>query len=409
MKYKLRIVKQTTCWRPTWLGWLLILLLLVIFFRFFLTYSVKFLSPNHPVHAKTLVVEGWVETYVVLDALDYYRDNGYERMIVTGIPITIYEFIAPYKNTAEATIDAMQYYGFKDTIYRANIPTNVFVDRTYHTGLMVKNLFDEHPEWEKSIDVYSVGVHSRRSRFLFQEALGSEFKVGIISHPDRTFLAESWWRSSKGFRNVTNELIATPYAMLFFNPNRKASEKLLYEGRLIDEIINLRDDKNREIADSTVSPFNSKERADFYGLNYFDPDLNYRVRATLEVDTTSPPFPFATNTARRPNYRVYGKVEFSLNDTICHLTLFQNMDAINDPDYGNQLFLPFQDKTNGVSTYDAGRYLDITIPESNYFWLDFNRSYNPYCAYSSRWSCPLVPFENQLDVSIRAGEKKYKH
>ncbi len=409
MKYKVRIAKRTTCWRPTWLGWLLFLILAGILFRLFLIYSVRFLSQNHPVHAKTLVVEGWVETYVVLDALQYYRENGYERMVVTGIPITIYEFIAPYKNTAEATIVAMQYFGFNDTIYRANIPTNVYVDRTYHTGLMVKNLFDDHSDWEKSIDVYSVGVHSRRSRFLFQEALGPDFKVGIISHPDRTFQAESWWRSSKGFRNVTNELIATPYAMLFFNPNREASEKLLYQGRLIDEIVNLRDDKNNEIADSTVSPFNREERAAFHGLNYFEPDLTYRIRARMVVDTSAPPFPFATNTARRPTFRVYGKAEFSMHDTACVLTVFQNMDALHDPEYGNLLFLPFQDKTNGVSTYDAGRYLDISIPDSMYFWIDFNRAYNPYCAYSSRWSCPLAPFENQMNVAIRAGEKKYNH
>ncbi|MFA5419591.1 MAG: hypothetical protein WC341_14160, partial [Bacteroidales bacterium] len=217
----MRIFIRKKCWRPTWLGWLIIVIVLLAGGRLFLSYSVHFLAVNHPVKAKTLVVEGWVETYVMLDALDYYRKNGFERMIVTGIPITIYEFIAPYKNTAEAAIFTLRHYGFTDTIYRANIPTNIFTDRTYSTGLMVKSLFDAHPQWEKAVDIYSVGVHSRRSRYLFEMALGKEFDVGIIAHPDRSFQVRSWWRSSKGFRNVTNEMLATPYAMLFFNPDRK--------------------------------------------------------------------------------------------------------------------------------------------------------------------------------------------
>lgn len=409
MKYRFRIGKQVKCWRPTWLGWLIILIVLVGLLRFLLSYSINYLAISHPVKAKTLVVEGWVETYVVLDAMDYYRDNGYERMIVTGVPITIYEFIAPYKNTAEATIFTMKYYGFTDTIYSASIPTNVYVDRTFHTGLLVKELFDEHPDWEKSVDIYSVGVHARRSRFLFSKALGSDFQVGIIAHPDRSFQAETWWKSSKGFRNVTNEMLATPYAMLAFRSDIHSSEKLLTDGRLIDQILHDRQSKNAEIADSTTSPFNREERINFHGLHYYEPDLNYRIIADIKVDTSTAPFPFATNTARRPNYRIYGKAFFTVADTACELTVYQNMDYIDHPEYGFQLFVPFQDKSNGGDTYGAGRYLDIPIPEGNTLVLDFNQAYNPYCAYSSRWSCPLVPFENRLQVKIPVGELKYNH
>jgi uncharacterized protein (DUF1684 family) len=81
---------------------------------------------------------------------------------------------------------------------------------------------------------------------------------------------------------------------------------------------------------------------------------------------------------------------------------------MHDREYGNLLFLPFRDKTNGKTTYGAGRYLDISFPASDSIYLDFNKAYNPYCAYDDRWSCPLVPFENHLEVSILAGEKKYR-
>lgn len=405
----MRILKQKKCWRPTWLGWLILVIFLVVLFRLFLSFSVGYLAVNKTVGAKTLVIEGWVETYVLLDALKYYKENGYERMIVTGTPITIYEFIAPYRNTAEATIFALKYFGFSDTIYRADIPTNTYVDRTYHTGLMVKSLFDDHPEWEKSIDIYSVGVHSRRSRFLFRKALSDDFKVGIIAHPDRTFQAETWWKSSKGFRNVTNELLATPYAMLFFNPNRRWSIENLKKGQLIDEIVFSRQDKNKEFADSLSSPFTKDELVNFQGVNFFEPELGFRFLADLQVDTSSAPFEMETNTIRRPIYRVYGKLTFYVGDTLCVLTAYQNMDYRSHPEFGDQLFVPFRDLTNGAMTYEAGRYLDIPIPKDKNVWLDFNMAYNPYCAYAQKWSCPLVPFENHLQVSILAGEKKYKH
>lgn len=408
-KQYFRLFHQKKCYRPTWFGWLIILLVLAIFFRLSLPLPIKYLSLNKPVNAKTLVVEGWVETYVVMDALKYYHENGYKRLIVTGIPITIYEYIAPYRNTAEATIFSMKHFGFTDTIYRAVIPSNTFTDRTYSTGLMVGQLFDDHPEWEKSVDIYSVGVHARRSRYLFKMALGKLFQVGIISHPDRTFLADHWWKSSKGFRNVTNEMIATPYALLFFNPDRTVINQRMSQGMLIDEILESRAIKHLEFADSLTSPFNKEELAEFAGFSYFDPDLTYRLQATFKVDTSQPPFSLPTTTDRLPVYRKYGTLKFYLNNDTCELTAFQNMAFIHHPEYGSQLFVPFGDLTNGEETYKAGRFMDIPIPARDSAVLDFNQAYNPYCAYNERWSCPLVPFENQLNIRIPAGEKKYKH
>ena len=86
----------------------------------------------------------------------------------------------------------------------------------------------------------------------------------------------------------------------------------------------------------------------------------------------------------------------------------QNMAFIDHPEYGNYLFIPFKDRTNTITTYGSGRYIDIDIPEESIVIIDFNEAYNPYCAYYDRWSCPLVPFENHLDIHIYAGEKKYK-
>ena len=79
-------------------------------------------------------------------------------------------------------------------------------------------------------------------------------------------------------------------------------------------------------------------------------------------------------------------------------------------EYGHLLFLPFNDTTNGKTSYGGGRFIDIEIPEkgNSSIIIDFNKAYNPYCAYNKRWSCPLVPSENWLKIAVLAGEKKFK-
>jgi hypothetical protein len=135
---------------------------------------------------------------------------------------------------------------------------------------------------------------------------------------------------------------------------------------------------------------------------------SYRVKAKFDLDTVNPVFEMATNTARKPEYRIYGHVTFKIHDTLCKLTVYQNIKLKKNPQWGNYLFIPFRDRTNGITTHAAGRYLDIEKPSSDSVIVDFNKAYNPYCAYADRWSCPLVPAENRLPVAIRAGVKEYK-
>ncbi len=404
-----KLFKRKMCVKPTIWGWLVIIAVILLVGRASLTGIVKFLSLNDPVESKTMVLEGWVPTYAVKDAMKYFRDNEYERLIITGIPIVNYEFIAPYKNTAEATLLAVRYYGYNDTVYLAEIPTTVLVDRTYNTAVETKLLFDSNPDWPKSMNIYSVGVHARRTYTMFRNAFGNTYNIGVLSQRDRTFDPMSWWKSSKGFRNVSNEFIATLYVMAFFHPNLKDAINKINYGNYLDKIYYERQDKHVLFSDSVDSPFNDKERSEFRSFSYFDPDTSYRVKAHFTVDTSSPIFNMPTNTERAPEYRIYGNLEFTINDTLCSLTVYQNMAFINNKEYGNLLFVPFTDKSNSATTYAAGRYLDIPIPDKDTIIIDFNNTYNPYCAYSERWSCPLVPFDNNLDVNIKAGEKRYKN
>jgi uncharacterized protein len=406
-KFKFSLFRKKNCWRPTLLGWLVILITLIIVFRLSLVQIYNFLAVNKPITSKTLVIEGWVPTYAIKEAVKLYKENNYERLIVTGVPIVNYEFISPYRNTAEATILALKHYGIHDSIYLADIPINIFVDRTYHTAVATKLLFDEN-NWPKNFNIYSVGVHARRSRLMFRKAFGAEYKIGIFAPRDRTFLPHYWWKSSKGFRNVSNEFVATVFVSLFFHPDYHPSVINIITGRYEDSVYYSRRDKYLKFMDSATSRFNNEERNEFKGFNYYDPDINFKVKAKFTLDTTIAIFGMKTNTDRIPEYRTYGYLDFQINDRSYRLSAFQKIADKDHPEYGKELFVPFKDLTNSQATYGAGRYIDIPIPVSDSIIIDFNASYNPYCAYYDRWSCPLVPFENHLDIGIPAGEKKYK-
>jgi uncharacterized protein (DUF1684 family) len=115
-----------------------------------------------------------------------------------------------------------------------------------------------------------------------------------------------------------------------------------------------------------------------------------------------------TSTGRLPEYVKYGELHFTLSGKTHVLTVYQNLELVQKPEYKDYLFIPFMDETNGFDTYGGGRYLDFRIPADTTATLDFNMAYNPYCAYSPHYSCPIPPAENHLQVKILAGEKSYK-
>ncbi|MFZ9005138.1 MAG: DUF1684 domain-containing protein, partial [Robiginitalea sp.] len=106
--------------------------------------------------------------------------------------------------------------------------------------------------------------------------------------------------------------------------------------------------------------------------------------------------------------RVFGKLTFKFEGTTYVLEVYQSPELLSKPDYEDYLFLPFTDDTNGVETYDGGRYIDLRIPEGDSILIDFNKAYNPYCAYNPSYSCPLVPPANHLPLSIPAGVMAFK-
>ena len=164
-------------------------------------------------------------------------------------------------------------------------------------------------------------------------------------------------------------------------------------------------DLNREFADPKESPLTAAERRAFTTLPFYPTRYAYVVQAQLLRDSISRPFAMETSTAHRPLYRKYGELRFVLNGQAQRLSVYQSVDLLKRPGFEDYLFVPFTDLTNGHGSYGGGRYLDLRIPPagSSGLMLDFNRAYNPSCAYNHDYSCPVPPAENRLAATILAG------
>jgi uncharacterized protein (DUF1684 family) len=155
---------------------------------------------------------------------------------------------------------------------------------------------------------------------------------------------------------------------------------------------------------SKDSPF-AKNPADFKELIYYPPDPKYKIIADLNPIENRKTVTLATNDGKEENYLEYAYAEFDL-DGFHHRLLI--LEVIDMGPFRGKLFFAFGDETSADETYGAGRYLDLVkVPGSRTITLDFNKAYNPYCAYNNNYSCPLPPSENLLRIPIRAGEKTY--
>ena len=168
---------------------------------------------------------------------------------------------------------------------------------------------------------------------------------------------------------------------------------------------------NASYKDATTSPLKKKDLKNFKGLDFFPVDSTFIVEAKFIKIENAPFFKMATTSERKPLYKEYGLLKFRILGQDLQLTIYQSLDNLNDENYKDYLFLPFTDDTSGNESYGGGRYMDVMISdikENNSITLNFNNTYNPYCAYNDLYSCPLTPRKNHLDIEIKAGIKAFK-
>lgn len=174
------------------------------------------------------------------------------------------------------------------------------------------------------------------------------------------------------------------------------------------DILEFQRELNAEYKDPETSPLPDRYRKNFETLDFFAPDTTYVVDARFVRTPEALPFLMPTTTDRKSKEVVYGIAHFELNGKKRQLEVYQNEELMQQEEYRDYLFLPFSDDTNGNETYTGGRYIDLRIPKGNAIRIDFNKAYNPYCAYNKKYSCPIVPSVNAMDTEVRAGVKAFE-
>lgn len=158
--------------------------------------------------------------------------------------------------------------------------------------------------------------------------------------------------------------------------------------------------KNKE-----ESPLGKKGAKKFPGHQVYAFDFTYVITAYFEKSNREDTIIMSTSAGTEKQYVKYAQLHFEINGQHCHLYAYQSLTLREKEEYKNHLFVPFRDATSGKETYGGGRYLDLTIPEGDQIILNFNHAYNPYCAYTTGYFCPIPPAENTLKVAVKAGAK----
>jgi uncharacterized protein len=173
----------------------------------------------------------------------------------------------------------------------------------------------------------------------------------------------------------------------------------VYEEKIKKE----REDKNRFMRYNNTSPLSDAQKADFRELEYFPIDPEFKIKARLEAVESDKMLVLPTNDGKEERYLKYAYANFILKGKQQRLLILQPMVR----QFQNKLFLIFTDETTGEETYGACRYIDLVKETDQSITIDFNMAYNPYCAYTDEFSCPLPPAGNHVTVAITAGEKDF--
>ena len=175
----------------------------------------------------------------------------------------------------------------------------------------------------------------------------------------------------------------------------------------VESVVAFQSQLNADYANRQKSPLAEPDFVAFKSHDYFPANEKYCVVGTFIRTENEAPFEMKTSTERRPLYRKFAVVTFVIDGKPYKLNVYQNIELSKKEGFEDYLFLPFSDLTCGKDSYIGGRYIDLRMPQGDKIIVDFNKAYNPYCAYNHKYSCPIVPLENDLSIDIKAGVKKF--
>jgi hypothetical protein len=217
-KICLGLLRRRQCLVPTLRGWLLVVLSLTAVALVGMIGIGPFLAVTDSVPGGVLVIEGWAPDYMVEAAMAEFKQGHYAKLFVTGIPLQHGAPLSEYTNYASIGAAVLVKLGMSTNEVQS-VPTGpTRRDRTYAMAMSLKHWLRDHDMAPTKVNLLTGGPHARRSRLMFEKALGKGVTVGVIAIPPDDYDARRWWRSSEGVRGVIGEALAYVYARLLFYP-----------------------------------------------------------------------------------------------------------------------------------------------------------------------------------------------
>jgi DUF218 domain-containing protein len=212
------LLRRRSCLVPTLRGWVAFGLGFAVFLTITFRSLHPFLAVNDPIPDGLLVVEGWTADYGLEVAVDEFKRDHYQKIYVTGGPLESGTHLSAYQTYAQLGAATLVKLGLDSNVVQAVPAPLVRQDRTYTSAVIFKKWLIEHGIRPTRIHLMSDGPHARRSRLLYQKAMGDGVLIGVTSIPSKEYDQRHWWRYSAGVRNVIGEGLAYLYARFLFYP-----------------------------------------------------------------------------------------------------------------------------------------------------------------------------------------------
>jgi hypothetical protein len=215
----IRLVRRREAWLPTWQGWLSSILIVAAAALFAATRIVGFLSPSEPAPgSRILVVEGWLEQADLRHAIAAIRTGRYERVLTTGGPVETWDDPPGRVSSAQRAAAFIRAQAPAAIVVTAVPAPDSTQDRTFVSAVALRDWAARSGVPLVAVDLFSGGVHARRSRMMFREALGPTVAVGVLAAPPRYYDPARWWTTSHGVKTVLTETFSLAWTACCFRP-----------------------------------------------------------------------------------------------------------------------------------------------------------------------------------------------
>lgn len=221
----MRFFKPYTIWLPTIWGLIAVLVLISAISLFCIRNLGFFLANEKPIESNILIVDGWLTDENLQSVAAHIKSNHYDLIITAGGPITHTLLNQPFDNYADQARFALTHYGISSNkIIAAPAPASA-QNRTFLSAVFVRDWLDKHHKNYDSVNLFTQGIHARRSHLLYEMAFDVDINIGVMASKPDGYSLEQWWTSSRGAKGVLMETISLIWTLCCFDPGEKGSHQ----------------------------------------------------------------------------------------------------------------------------------------------------------------------------------------